>query len=227
MKILILLFMASISYAGAFETRILYVRHGEVPGNNPDPAKYIYTGCGTNQHLTDEGHAQALKCARNLAQLKGKVSAIYSSNLFRAIETATPIAKELGLEVEQRDELREISWGIADGQLVSDMTREYGDEEDKMKELYPDFRERWNHLPVFKDAEKFNDLLDRSLKELGVIAQQHQGETVIVVGHGRVLKTLIAHAKGSERNIPYPNNCGIAEFIYSSEKPLEFIKVEG
>ncbi|MBS0652880.1 MAG: histidine phosphatase family protein [Verrucomicrobia bacterium] len=211
-------------------TRFLYIRHGEVPGNDPSPATYIYTGSGTDEHLTEKGKMQALECAKRVSQLQkserlGKITAIYASDLIRARETAEPIANELGLDVELRSDLREINWGSADGQLVKQMADQYGALEDQVKAQYPDRKIRWDYLPVFEGAETFNALLNRSLGELTKIAEAHRGETVIIVGHGRVLKTLIADSRGSEEKMPYPANCGIAEFTYSPEEGLRFVNV--
>ncbi len=212
------------------DTRILYIRHGEVPGNDPSPNKYIYTGCGTDEALTEKGQAQAEKCARDIAYLQdsgliGKVSAIYASDLQRALQTAQPIAEALHLEVQPQVSLREIYWGGAEGQLVKEMTEQWGPLEKQVKQTYPDRKIRWDHLPVFEGAETYNALLKQSLAELTRIGELHKDETVIVVGHGRVLKTLIADAKDSEERIPYPANCGIAEFSYSTDGGVAFVKV--
>jgi broad specificity phosphatase PhoE len=212
------------------KTRFLYVRHGEVPGNDPNPATYIYTGCGTDASLTERGRAQAEKCAMTVAKLQqsgefGKITAIYASTLQRAIQTAEPIARDLGFYIQLRHDLREISWGYADGELVQKMTEEHKALEEQVKHQYPERKIRWDHLPVFEGAETYNALLRRTLTELKNIAELHRGETVLIIGHGRVLKTLIAEAKDSEEKIPYPANCGIAEFSYSPDEGLRFIKV--
>ena len=99
------------------KTQILYIRHGEVPGNDPSPSTYIYTGCGTDDSLTEKGRAQAEKCAQTISNLQesgaiGKITAIYASDLKRARETAAPIAEELGLDVVLRSSLREINWDV-------------------------------------------------------------------------------------------------------------------
>ena len=142
-------------------TRFLYVRHAEVPGNDPNPATYIYTGSGTDASLTDNGKSQAVECAKRVSQLQKKgvldqIAALYSSDLKRAVETAEPIAEELGLAIQLRPNLREIYWGSADGQLVQKMAEKYGTVERQIKEQYPERKTRWDHLPVFEGAETRN-----------------------------------------------------------------------
>ena len=212
------------------KTRFLYVRHGEVPGNDPNPAVYISTGSGTDDFLTEKGREQAAECAKTISALQkngtfGKITAIYTSDLKRAVETAEPIAQELGLDVQVRHDLREIYWGCADGQLVQKMTEEWATVEHQVKQQYPERKVRWDYLPVFEGAETFNALLNRTLVELKKIADEHPGETVLIIGHGRVLKTLIAEARDSEEKGPYPPNCGITEFTYSPDEGLRFIQV--
>lgn len=225
LKIFTCLFLLAIPQS-IFSMHILYIRHGEVPGNNAnDPLTYIYTGSGTDESLTELGQKQAIQCAETLSQMPIPITALYSSPLKRAQETASPIANKLNLEIELRDNLREIYWGSADGQLVQEMTEKWGDLENQIKNQFPDRKTRWDHLPVFDGAETYNALLKRTLDEFQDIYQDHVNDTVIIVGHGRVLKTLIAEAKDSESNIPYPPNGGMAEFTYSLEEGLQLIKV--
>lgn len=212
------------------KTCLLYIRHGEVPGNDPNPSTYIYTGSGTDSSLTEKGRRQAEKCAKTILNLQksgvfGNITAVYASDLQRAKETAEPIAKKLGLEVQIRSNLREINWGCADGQLVQKMTEEWGSLEQQIKQRYSDRKIRWNYLPVFKGAETYNALLNRTLEEFKKIAEFHKEETVLIIGHGRVLKTLIADALNSEEKIPYPPNCGIVKFNYSPNEGLCLVKV--
>ncbi len=231
---LFLFYLGTISLTAeqdAPQAQILYIRHGEVPGNDShDRSTYLYTGCRTDESLTEKGRDQANQCAMALFTLQkegriDKITAIYASNLKRARETAAPIGEMLGLDVHVRHNLREIDWGCAEGQLVQKMADEWEEKEDRIHSLYPDRTIRWDHLPVFEGAETYNALLYRTLEELKMIIEHHETGTMLIIGHGRVLKTLIAHAKDSEKEILYPSNCGIAEFSYSSKEGLRFIKI--
>src|SRR5579871_223262 len=118
--------MATATLSSSLPTRILYVRHAHVPGNDADdPETYAYTG-STDLSLTEKGKLQAETCAQKIADLNekgafGKIAALYSSPLKRAQETSEPIARKLGLKILTKPDLREIHWGEADGQLVSKM----------------------------------------------------------------------------------------------------------
>lgn len=227
--LLCVLFLCGMARAFALETRILYVRHAEVPGNDPNPLKCIYTGCRTDQSLTDTGQVQAVLCAEKIIRLEkegvlGQIAAIYASPLKRALETAVPIASLLGLDIQQRQDLREIDWGNADGELVQKMNEKYREREEQINGAFPERKKRWDHLPVFAGAETYNHLLQRTFKELRMIADSHPEQAVVIIGHGRVLKTLLTDMLDAQ-TVPAIFNCCIAEFTYSPAKGLHFIKV--
>src|SRR5918911_3248601 len=81
-------------------TRILLVRHGQSQGN----AERRFGGHSASP-LSEHGRRQAEATARALAA-EG-VTAIYSSDLLRAAQTAEPLARATGLEVRRSGAFRE------------------------------------------------------------------------------------------------------------------------
>ena len=79
--------------------RLIFVRHGE-----PDYE---------HDCLTENGKVQAKDTAERLA--KEKLSAIYSSPMGRARETASYTAEGRGLEIQILDSMHEINWGSKEG----------------------------------------------------------------------------------------------------------------
>ena len=79
--------------------RLIFVRHGE-----PDYE---------HDCLTENGKVQAKDTAERLA--KEKLSAIYSSPMGRAKETASYTAEGRGLEIQILDYMHEINWGSKEG----------------------------------------------------------------------------------------------------------------
>jgi len=81
-------------------TDIYLVRHGEAAaswGQSPDPG------------LSELGHAQARSAAQALRSLlAGAVPELVSSPMARTLETAAPLAGELGLKVQVNEAFREI-----------------------------------------------------------------------------------------------------------------------
>lgn len=79
----------------------------------------------TDLPLTDLGRQQADRAASYL--VKQGITAIYSSDLLRARQTAAPVAEQLGLTVEARDGLREIYAGKWEGLPFTVLAAEYAD----------------------------------------------------------------------------------------------------
>jgi broad specificity phosphatase PhoE len=91
-----------------FERSFYYLRHGETEAN----ANHIIAG-SLDVDLTPLGREQALLAARALAH--EPITAVYSSPLNRARETAEPVAAALGLPVTIIADIAERNWGELEG----------------------------------------------------------------------------------------------------------------
>ncbi|MBS0626034.1 MAG: histidine phosphatase family protein [Verrucomicrobia bacterium] len=209
------------------EAIILIVRHGETDIN----AAGILGGCRTNVPLNAQGHDQARRVAALIASLQkeGKlfISSLHSSDLIRAVETAGYFSTELNLPIEQHPDLREIDWGDAEGHPFTFRHQNWGPEEARITEQFPERTHRWDYLPAIPNAEKYSALLQRTTENLRKIAEANLGKTVLVVSHGRVIKTLIGHLLDlEEKQIPYPQNCGITIVRYSLNGSFQFLEIQ-
>lgn len=92
-----------------FSTPFYFLRHGETELN----ARRLIAG-SLETDLTDLGRTQAQEAAAALAA--EPITAIYSSPMRRARDTAVPIAERLKLPVTVIPELAERNWGAAEGQ---------------------------------------------------------------------------------------------------------------
>src|SRR5438874_632138 len=90
-------------------TEILLLRHGRSEGNDEGR----FGGHGPTP-LSARGHAEAQATARALAG-EGGLTAIFSSDLPRAVETARPISEATGIAVSTTPALRERSVGVLTG----------------------------------------------------------------------------------------------------------------
>ena len=106
------------------------VRHGEAEGNRE--GRFLGQ---VDPPLTETGKEQA---RRQGAALKGLgIARILSSDLVRSRTTASIIAETLGLPIESTSALREVSHGVIDGWLSSDIQNsKYGPARDKDKYNY-------------------------------------------------------------------------------------------
>jgi broad specificity phosphatase PhoE len=155
---------------------LLLIRHGRsadvVPGSDEslDPP------------LHDLGHQQAQALA---TRLDGKViAAIYASDLMRAVQTAGYLAMSRDVDVQQRQELREVWLG----------EWERGEFRRRAQTRDPEWLAfarsgRWDLVP---GSEGDDALRTRVARAIGEIAAQHRGETVAVVVHGGVINGYLA-----------------------------------
>jgi broad specificity phosphatase PhoE len=164
-------------------TEFWLVRHGQTDWN--------LTGRWQGQApdapgLNDLGHAQALTV---LAQLTGvHLSAIYTSDLLRATQTAELIAKPLGLTVSLEPRLREINLGAWEGMLSTDIEAQYFH---KLEE-----RQRNPFEVSAPGGESPREVADRILAAVDEIAQRHPNGSILIVSHGVSLAVIICHAEG-------------------------------
>lgn len=160
-------------------TLITLVRHGQTDWNL---ARRIQGS--TDIPLNETGRADAMAAAELLAD--SPHHAIYASPLVRAHETARIIAGRLGL---------------ADPQTTHDMReREFGEGEGMLVEQYLERFQNWHSAP--SGAESLEVVRDRALGALDEIARESRrrsapiAESVIVVTHGGVIRSLLDHASG-------------------------------
>src|ERR1041385_5934087 len=94
-------------------TNVFLVRHGQSKGN----AERRFGG-HTATPLSARGHKQAEATARTLKS--ESITAIYSSDLARAMETAKPLAKMIGLPVNGTSAFRDRDVGVMEGVRFDD-----------------------------------------------------------------------------------------------------------
>jgi len=157
-------------------TRLYLVRHGETEWN-----RNFRTQGSTDTHLTAKGMWQAEKVAERLE--KEKVSALYSSDLKRAYNTAMAIGDRLGMEVKTSQDFREMNLGSWEGKTIEDIKREF-------KEVYSTWRSK-PHETVIPGGEHLLDVQERALKGVSGIIKKHPGEKIVLVSHGITIKALV------------------------------------
>lgn len=117
-----------------------------------------------------------------------KFDVIYSSHLTRARQTANRLAEAFGLGVQLDERLSEISLGVWEGMLFTDIQRLYP-QEIKEREANP------THARS-PGGETVAEVALRMAEAANEIAQAHPNGTVLAVSHGLALSTLICLANG-------------------------------
>lgn len=169
-------------------TRIIAIRHGETSWN-ADSRIQGQRDVGLN----DTGRWQARRVGEALAD--EEITAVYSSDLGRAHQTAQHISEATGIPVIADEGLRERSFGIFEGKTF-----------DEIHEHFPDHAQNWRkRIPDWQPPEGGESLLElreRVRNTMVELARRHPGEQIVVVAHGGVLDTLYRIATGQEVNSP-------------------------
>lgn len=167
-------------------TTVLLARHGvPVHGEDMDPG------------LSELGREQAVLLGEWLFQ--ERPVAVYSSTLLRAAQTAAPLGGLLGLEVRQRDDLRE--W-------LTDRTHYVRPEDLAHTPQGRAFAEgRFSDFVPDHDRDALRTSMVSALRDIG---RTHPGRAVAVVSHGGAINSLLSHAIGAAGSFFF--NPGYAAF---------------
>jgi probable phosphoglycerate mutase len=129
--------------------------------------------------LTSQGRAQAHTLADSLAGRR--IAAVYASDVSRAVQTAEIVAARLGVAVTACKSLREVSVGALEGERFDAAHLE-------------DLSERWCDGSLearVEGGESGEEVVERHREQFEEIADQHRGETVLVVGHQTALGIVV------------------------------------
>jgi probable phosphomutase (TIGR03848 family) len=135
-------------------------------------------------HLNAEGRAQAQTLAKRLAS--SSISAIYSSPLERALETAAPLADALGLQTVIASEFIELDFGEWTNSAIEDVMKD----------------ERFRHFNSFRSCtripggETMLEAQARIIAGMEKLRLEHHGQTVAIVSHGDLVKAAVAYYAG-------------------------------
>ena len=117
-----------------------------------------------------------------------KINAVYSSNLERALVTAEIIASSHQLAVITCAELREVNFGQLEGLNFSEISR-----------LYPEVAKLWAERSTklkYPGGESLVEFNTRVSKFLSRLDKHTVGETILIVAHAGVLRTLVCQLLG-------------------------------
>ncbi|KAF8041249.1 hypothetical protein BT93_B3243 [Corymbia citriodora subsp. variegata] len=172
---------------------VVVVRHGETEWNADGRFQGIL-----DVELNEIGRRQAIALGERLSR-EGKISAIYSSDLKRAFETANLIATACGgLEVIKDPGLRERNFGQLQG-LQPHVAASV------CPEAYRALQSQRTDLEIPGGGESIDQLYQRCTTCLQNISMKHRGERVVAVTHGGVLRSLYARACPNQQLLKFLN----------------------
>jgi broad specificity phosphatase PhoE/ribonuclease HI len=185
-------------------TRFLLLRHGQTELS----LARRYSGRG-NPALTDLGRRQADAAAQFLGN-RGGISAVITSPLQRAHDTADAAAKTLGLDVSVDADLIETDFGGWEGLTFGEAA-----------ERDPALHKRWlrDTSVAPPDGESFDAAAERVGRARARIISEHPGETVLVVSHVTPIKTLLRIALDAGPSVLYRMHLDLASLSIAEFYP--------
>ncbi|MBC7788905.1 MAG: histidine phosphatase family protein [Anaerolineae bacterium] len=164
-------------------TLTLYLlRHGQTA----DSRENVFCGSGRDPDLTADGVAMARAFAD--AYRATPWTAVYSSPLARTMQTARIITELAGLEVQQRDELKEIAYGKWEGRTVEEVNREFHDD-----------YVRWTADPAWNSptgGEAGVAIERRAAMVLEELTQRFASGDVLIVSHKATIRIVLCGLLG-------------------------------
>jgi broad specificity phosphatase PhoE len=158
------------------DTRLVLIRHGE----SVSQVEGFLSGHDTCGGLSDLGREQAAALRDRLLRTRelDPVDVVYTSILQRTIDTANVIAPALGeLEHQRECDWCEIHPGEAEGLTWSEFEAKY-----------PGFPERDDPFRRRSpEAETWAEFAVRAGARLRRVADEHEGQRVVVVCHGGIV----------------------------------------
>jgi 2,3-bisphosphoglycerate-dependent phosphoglycerate mutase len=196
-------------------THLYLVRHGQSEGN----AAFRFGG-HSQTPLSALGHRQAEATAAYLA--KRKITAVYASDLPRAVQTAEPLARALNLKVEATPDLRERHVGVLSGLTFNEAEARFPEDFAALASRDLEF--------VMTGGESYSQMIARASGKLEEILAWHRGESIVVFSHTGTIGFLILYLLGA-LNAPASRfvwvatkNCGITHFEFR-ETEVSLLKI--
>jgi 2,3-bisphosphoglycerate-dependent phosphoglycerate mutase len=168
-------------------TEFILLRHGETEWN----------ALGKLQgHLNSTLSRQGLRQAEALAARLSTLSfhALYSSDLERAVQTASAIATRTGHSVLRDPRLRERGLGVLEGLTRAEASQRHPD----VFAAYTDGAADY----VIPQGESCDQRLQLALQCLRELGTRHPDARVVVVTHGGLLSLVMRHCLGIPTTTP-------------------------
>ncbi|EPG74436.1 histidine phosphatase superfamily (branch 1) [Leptospira fainei serovar Hurstbridge str. BUT 6] len=146
-----------------------------------------------------------------------EIDILYSSDLLRALQTASPLASELEIPLFFDSRLREVNLGAAQGMLISEIDDKFG------KDTWSNWKSsesRWETLN-FPDGERKKDVDRRIYSFLRDLFRTQNRNRIAICTHGYwIYRMFYLLESRSEENIL---NCEVHKILINKEN---FLKLE-
>ena len=182
--------------------KLILVRHGESVGNFENRLQ------GQEDYdLTELGRQQAIATGERLHQLG--CTALYSSPLMRAANTAATIGERLAIKPQLLPDVSEYHFGELSGATYADLRRHF-DQQGGTATPAPAATQPAER--VYPGEEGRENFFRRVTESIWTIIDRHPRETVAVVSHGGPIALFCQTVLGLPYRRPMPfgvNNCSL------------------
>lgn len=159
--------------------KLFLIRHGQTRWNEEGR----YQG-DHDIELNQVGIKQAKLAAKYLSRVE--FANIYSSPLKRTLFTAERIRGRRDLDIEVRDDLKEMSFGEWEGLKFHEINEKYH------KDYQNWLEDPYNNRPT--GGENFKETTERTTTEINrIVSENIDGTSVAVVAHGGVILSLLVY----------------------------------
>jgi len=192
-------------------TVLTLVRHGQSTGNDQ-----LRFGGHAPTPLSEHGIRQARATAEALARSEPP-TALYTSDLPRAAQTAERIARALGREAVAEPGLRERSLGEIDGLLFNEVAERFPERWRRLRAQDPSFRPPGGGETIDEVYERVSGTVDR-------VAREHRGGHVVLVSHALAIFHAFTHICGlgsPSRGLQVfmlVDNCSLSTFVWGRSR---------
>jgi probable phosphoglycerate mutase len=162
--------------------RLFLLRHGQTALSRAN----MFCGRRLDPGLTAEGVAMAEAFGEAYRGMEWR--GIYSSPLTRAMATAAPLARAVGLPIQERAELAELDYGKWDGMTIEEVAVRFHIE-----------HERWTADPAWNPptgGETAVQLAQRMTTAIAEIDAQHDDGNILVVSHKASIRVALCALLG-------------------------------
>lgn len=138
--------------------------------------------------LTERGRTASRRILDGFPEVNGDVSGVYTAGNQAARETAEILAEADGRRVRVLPDLRGISLGLWEGQLVADVRDRHG-------RIFA----QWSRDPTSitpPEGEEMKNAFARAKAAARTIRRKHRKGTVVVVAPDAVIALLVCHLTG-------------------------------
>lgn len=157
--------------------RLYFVRHGESEANT----RHIISNRASPFGLTERGREQATILADKLADIP--FTAIYSSPVLRARETADILSRLFGRAYQVTEALREYDCGVLEDRSDEESWKLH-------RQYYEDWTLHHDFLSRPEGGESFVDIQNRFLPFIEFLKKSNESH-VLLVGHGGIFHLML------------------------------------